>query len=204
MLMVATLLWDANDSSQSFSRCYDETWVTKLHDGFDRNLTQPFRFMLFTDRQRDLPAHIEQVRLKTRKPDYSTCIEPYRFGVAMILVGLDTIVAGNIDHLADYCLKEKTIALPRDPYAPERACNGVALVPEGQQHVWRNWRGENDMEWMRQQEHVFIDDLFPGHVQSFKGRVRDRGLGDTRICYFHGQEKPHQLGHVPWVREHWR
>ena len=204
MLTVATLLWDPNEASHSFSRCYDETWVTKLHDGFDRHLKQNFRFVLCTDRSRNLPAHIEQVRLKTKKLDYSACIEPYRFGVPMILVGLDTIVTGSIDHLADYCLNSDTVAVPRDPYAPERACNGVALIPEGQQHVWRNHRGENDMDWMRQQEHVFIDDLFPGQVQSFKGSVRNRGLGDTRICYFHGEEKPHQITHVPWVREHWR
>jgi hypothetical protein len=203
MLTVATLLWDANDASLPFSRCYDESWVTKLHDGFDRHLRQPFRFVLFTDRARRLPAHIEQVRLKADRPDYSNCIEPYRFGVAMILVGLDTIVTGNIDHLADYCLTADTIALPRDPYAPQRACNGVALVPEGHQGVWRNWRGENDMEWMRRQDHVFIDDLFPGHVVSYKGSARDRGLGDARIVYFHGQEKPHQLPHVPWIEENW-
>jgi hypothetical protein len=122
----------------------------------------------------------------------------------MILVGLDTIVTGPVDHLADYCLQADTIALPRDPYMPARACNGVALIPEGQQHVWRNHRGENDMEWLRAQDHVFIDDLFPGQVQSFKGRVRDHGLEDTRICYFHGEQKPHQLPDVPWIAEHWR
>lgn len=204
VLTVASLLWDSNEASLPFSRCYDESWVTKLHAGFARNLTVPFRFVLFTDRERELPDCIIQERLKAKTPDYSTCIEPYRFGVPMILVGLDTIVTGNIDHLAQYCLTGDTIALPQDPYAPDRACNGVALIPEGQQHVWRNWRGENDMDWMRKQGHVFIDDPFPGQVQSFKGSVRDRGLGDTRICYFHGQEKPHQLPDVPWVEEHWR
>lgn len=204
MLTVATLLWDANDNSLSFSCCYDESWVRQLHDGFERNLKQPFRFVLFTDRERNLPAHIEQVRMRSKKPDYSSCIEPYRFGVPMILVGLDTIVTGSIDHLADYCLNEDTIALPRDPYALERACNGVALIPEGQQHVWRNHRGENDMEWLRTQDHVFIDDLFPGQVNSYKGTVRQQGLGDTRICFFHGAEKPHQLLDIPWVAEHWR
>jgi hypothetical protein len=67
MLTVATLLWDANAASLPFSRCYDESWVRKLHDGFARHLKQPFRFVLFTDRERPLPAHIEQVRMKTKK-----------------------------------------------------------------------------------------------------------------------------------------
>jgi len=203
MLTIATLLWDRNKHSYGFSQCYDEQWVTRLHDGFARNLSSPFRFVLFTERERDLPEHIQQERMKTKRLDYSACIEPYRFGVPMILVGLDTVVTGPIDHLAEYCLTADKIALPRDPYHPERACNGVALVPAGQQYVWRNWNGENDMEWMRKQPHVYIDDLFPGQVNSFKGYVKEKGLNDSRIVYFHGNHKPHQLREEPWIKTHW-
>jgi hypothetical protein len=67
------------------------------------------------------------------------------------------------------------MALPRDPYAPQQACNGVCLIPAGHGYVYEDWDGTNDMEWMRRQEHVMIDDLFPGQVQSFKGAVRDQG-----------------------------
>lgn len=203
MLTVASLLWDANDASEPFSRMYDEKWVTRLYDGFARNLTVPWRFVLFTDRERDLPATIGQERIRTTKLDYGACIEPYRFGVPMILVGLDTVVTGNVDCLASYCFSGDKIGLPRDPFAPHQACNGVALIPGGFQCVYRNWRGENDMDWMRQQPHAFIDDMFPGRVHSYKGHVREHGLGDTRICYFHGEEKPHQLMHLPWIRRHW-
>ena len=52
MLIVASLLWDANTQSLPFSSMYDESWVLKLHGGFKRNLTQPFRFVLFTDRHK--------------------------------------------------------------------------------------------------------------------------------------------------------
>lgn len=206
MLHVATLLWEANEKTQAFSKIYDESWVNKLYRGFARNLTLPFRFVCFTDRERTFQhAEIEQEMLLTEKPDYGTCIEPYRLGWPMILVGLDTIITGNIDHLAGHCMKAEKIALPRDPYQPERACNGVALVPFGQRHVFSNWNGENDMEWMRAQPHVFIDDLFPGQVRSFKGHVKKNGLGDTRIVYFHGFEKMDQreVRNLDWVRKHW-
>ena len=204
MLTVATLLWDANEKSQPFSRCYDETWVEKLYRGFGRNLTQPFRLVLFSDRRREFGEPIEQRPLSSVRPGYADCIEPFRLGVPMILVGLDTIIVGNIDHLAGYCFSADQVALPRDPYAPERSCNGVALVPAGQERIYRDWRGENDMEWLRLQPHVFVDDLFPGQVVSFKGSVRDRGLGDARIVYFHGVPKANELEHLPWVREHWQ
>lgn len=202
-LIAATLLWDANEHSYEFSKCYDEAWVTRLYDGYARNLNRPFRFVLFTDRQRALPAHIEQDMMKSKTLDYGACIEPYRFGVPMILTGLDTVITGSIEHLAEYCLTQKAIALPRDPNAPHQACNGVALIPAGHQYVYRNWHGENDMAWMRKQEHAFIDDLFPGQVVSYKCQVKKNGLGDARIVYFHGQEKANDLTNVPWIKRHW-
>lgn len=203
MITIASLLWDKNESSQGFSQMYDERWVKRLYAGFERNLSVPWRFVLFTDKDRDLPKVIVQERMKATRPTYADCIEPYRFGVPMILVGLDTVVTGPVNHLAQYCIESETIALPRDPYNLERACNGVALIPPGHQDVYRNWKGENDMDWMRKQPHRFIDDLFPGQVVSYKGSVRKNGLGDARIVYFHGDQKPHQLKTEPWIRKHW-
>lgn len=203
MLTVATLFWEANSGSRNFSRCYSEEWVEKLYRGFSRNLSQPFRFVCFTDQDRTFSEPIEQKRIKAKVPDYSTCIEPYRMGVPMILVGLDTVVTGNCDALADYCMTADRFALPRDPYHPQIACNGVALVPAGHRKVASQHRGENDMVWCRKFPHRFIDDEFPGAVRSYKGHVEKRGLGDTRIVYFHGERKPHQLPNVGWLKEHW-
>lgn len=137
------------------------------------------------------------------QPSYADCIEPYGMNVPMILVGLDTVITGPINHLAEYCLTADRIALPRDPNRPEICCNGVALVPAGQKAVFDEWSGENDMAWLRARHHAFIDDLFPGQVVSYKGHVKKNGLGDARIVYFHGQEKPHELTDQPWIREHW-
>lgn len=206
MITIATLLWDANEHSQGFSSKYDERWVTRLYDGCARNIGAgvPWRFVLFTERERDLPAEVQQERMKATKPCYADCIEPYRFGVPMILMGLDTVIVGPINHLAAYCMRtDAELCLPRDPYERSRACNGVALIPGGQQHIYRNWKGENDMEWLRKQPHAFIDDLFPGQVVSFKGDVRKNGLGDARIVYFHGDQKPNQMTDEPWIRKHW-
>lgn len=206
MLSVATLLWEPNAASRSFSRAYDETWVTRLCNGFARNLTAEFRFVLYTDRPRDLPACIEQRRIKAAEPDYGTCIEPYEIAAdgPLILVGLDTLIIGNVDHLAASARERTTLGLPRDPYNPAQACNGVALVPQGFDHVARDHRGENDMEWVRRFPHGLLDDEFPGQVVSWKGHVEKRGLGDARIIYFHGKRKMHELADHPVIREHWR
>jgi hypothetical protein len=204
VITIATLFWQPNAKSKAFSCCYSEEWVEKLYRGFARNLTEPFRFVCYTDRDRTFAEPIEQVRMRSAEPGYGDCIQPYELNVPMILVGLDTVVTGNCDHLAAYCFTADTIALPRDPYAKHQACNGVALVPAGNGHVWERWDGENDMVWCRQQPHVFIDDLWPGQVHSWKGAVKRQGLGDTRICYFHGAEKMHELPDVGWIAEHWK
>ena len=198
MIYVVTMLWKANSHSYKFSRDYDETWVDKLRRGFDRNLTVPFQFVCFVDRIRQFDEPVLQLHIEGRK-DYSAFSEPYSLGEPMILVGLDTVITGNVDHLAEYCLTEDKLALPRDPYKPERACNGVALVPKGYEDV-ADHRGENDMVHIRKFPHVFIDDLFPGHVVSYKGHVQKNGLGDARIIYFHGKPKPTEIDE-PWIKE---
>lgn len=205
MLHVVCCLWRPNDKSQSFSRGYDESWVEKLFGGFKRNLTRPFRFVCFTDRKRKFSKGIEQERLNAKIPDYGCMIEPFRLNEPMILVGLDTVIVRNIDHMADFCLNGALPALPRDPYDWHRSINGVALVPAGFERIYSDWRGENDMAWLRQQETCCIDDLWPGQVLSLKAhKVRDAGLNEARIIYFHGDPKPPALMHLDWIKQHWR
>lgn len=206
MITVATLLWDANDQGLSTSRCYDESWVDKLYRGFARNLTRhSMRFVCFTERPRMFEENVEVRVTLPPSPGYADCVRPYELDEPMILVGLDTIITGNIDHLADYCLTADTLALPRDPYNLRQACNGVALVPAGHGWVWSEWDGVgSDMERCRAAEHAYLDDLFPGQVASYKGAVKAEGLGDARIVYFHGRLKPHELNATPWIAENWR
>lgn len=204
MLTIATLFWQGNVNSYSFSAMYDESWVEKLYRGFARNLSKPFHFVCYVDRPRDFLESIEQRQIKSAVPSYADCIQPYELDAPMILCGLDTIVCGNIDALAQYCFEADKIALPRDPYHPQRACNGVALVPAGQRHVADKHSGENDMYWMRKQPHVLIDDLFPDQVVSFKGRMAWATSGNPGIVYFHGDQKPHQLKNLALVKKHWR
>lgn len=214
MITIACCLWDANEQTLPFSRCYDETWVEKLSRGFQRNLTGPFRFVCFTDRDRSFMATAGQERLEARNPSYGALLEPFRLGVPMIVVGLDTVITGNIDHLAEYALSGGKPAVPRDPFYPETVCNGVVVAPagwapptEGSAYDPAGFMG-GDMQSFRlayeRGELAVLDDLWPGHVVSYKGHVKEHGLGDARIVYFHGQEKPHQVAwKEPWLGEHW-
>lgn len=213
MITIATLLWDANEYTPELSKGYDESWAEKLYRAAKRHLTQPFRMIVWTERERVFREPIEQRRLAAKKPTFASCIEPYALDEPMILMGLDTIICGNIDEMANYALGGGELAVPRDPIFPDVACNGVALVPSGKRAVMFDpWRNENDMEWVRASPHVFLDDVFPGQVLSWRVQVRgeDRKVpeaypADMRICYFHGKHKPHTLVDAdPWIAEHWR
>lgn len=203
-LTLSACLWDANDKSSDFSRCFTDEWATRFFTGFRRNLTVKTRSVLFTDRCRDLPEFIEQIV----EPDlgsngYGDCVRPFQLNEPMIFAGLDTVVVGNCDKFARYCFEADRIALPRHPYEPV-SINGVVFCPAGQRRIFDEWNGENDMEWMRLWPHASIDDLWPGRVVSYKASVRGRGgLGSARIVYFHGKPKMHEAMDEEFVRRNW-
>lgn len=204
-LVVATCYWDRNEHSESFSQCYDQSWVEKLFRGFKRNLHLPFRFVCFTDRIRAYREPIEQQLLERRPITYASNVEPFKLNQAMIFCGLDTIVVGDVTKLARWCIagKGKKLALPKHPFETF-SINGVVLVAAGQRHIYDTWRGENDMKWMRSFPHDRIDELWPDKVVSYRAHVRGRSLAKSRIVYFHGREKPHELPHVDWIKQCWR
>lgn len=213
MITIACCLWDANERSFSFSRMYDETWVEKLYRGVARNLKQPFRFVCYSDIPREYSeSAIEHRDLAADEPDYACLLEPLAANEPVIIMGLDTVITGPIDNLADYALRSDRIACPRDPFFPETVCNGVVLAPRGCAAAFDRWSqhgaGVNDMDWFRRMyeagEIAVIDDLWPGEVVSFKGTAKHHGIDGVSIVYFHGSEKPHELADlVPWIREHW-
>lgn len=191
-----------------YSTSYTESDVEKLYRGFKRNLTVPFRFVCFVDRIRDFKEPVDQYLIKG-EPTYGTMMQPYELNEPMIVVGLDTIIVGNCDKLAAYCIGADKLATPLDPFYPDRVCNGVVLAPAGCSWVWTDKpEGMNDMAWMQslyeQGKAVLIDDLFPGQVVSYKRHVRLQGLDDDmRIVYFHGELKAPELAHVGWIARHW-
>jgi len=211
MLHVATMLWAPNIHSHPFS-VYDETWVEKLYRGFQRNLSVPFRFVVFVDTLRDFmePA-IHQKLMVTPDPDYGAQSQIYALNEPTLFAQLDTIIVGNCDLFANYCLNATEIALSRDPYVPTRVVNGVALIPAGHRYVWDEWKGETDLTTVRRlKSTVCIEDVWPNkkYVLSYKAQVEKVNGGrldpDTRVIYYHGRPKQIDLSHLPWVRDNWR
>lgn len=210
MLHVACCLWDVNIKSQWFSKCYDESWVEKLYRGFRRNLTDPFRFVVFTDRYRKFKeTGIEQERLAAKVPDYGCLIEPFRLNVPTIICGLDMVLVRNIDHMARYCLTGTKVAAPWHPSRDDLGyINPCVFVPAGHRAFYDEWRGENDMKWLNARANEMIDatKMWPGELLSLKLHAVSHGSHpppNARIIYMHGRAKPHELLHCGWIKEHW-
>lgn len=206
MFHIACCLWDANDKSKDFSKCFDETWVDKLYRGFSRHLTRPFRFVCFTDRVRTFCDGVHQERLAAKVPGYGCLMEPFKLNEPMIVCGLDMIVLRNIDHMANYCLSGDKIAAPIHPSKPQDGViNPVAFVPAGFRRVFDEWNGENDMVWLRKFGPVTTDGMWPRQILSLKLHdVRRKGTQGAHIIYWHGTPKPHQMANVDFVKENWR
>lgn len=203
MLKIVTCFWEPNVHSVPSSRCYSPMWVDRLYRGFKRNLTVEHKFIVLTDKEYQFTPGVEQELLSTDEPTWHSMIEPFRIEGPLIVAGLDTIIRDKIDHMARWCETADRIALPKSPGKPY-ACNAIVLVPKGQTGIYERWRGENDMEWLRLQPHVFIDSLWPEQVVSYKQYVRPRGVRQSRIIYWHGSPKMHELLDKQWVRESWR
>lgn len=204
-LVVSTVLWDANEKTVPNSRGFSDKWAERLFNGFRRHLRIPFTPVLFTERRRDLSSWIEQrVQPDLGKNGFFDCVVPFQLNEPMIFCGLDTLVIGNCDKLARYCLEADRIALPKHPYE-DVSINGVVLCPAGHRRIFDEWRGENDMEWMRRWPHNRIDDLWPGRVVSYKAHVRPYGETPRGACivYFHGKPKMADIPNDTLVKRHW-
>lgn len=197
------MLWRPNRKSFDYSRMYDASWADRLYRGVARHCAEPFRFVCYTDGGWEFGEAIEQRLLKDEQPGYSACIEPFADAGPSIIMGLDTVIVGDLSPLIEYAKTAERFAVPRDPYFQATVCNGVALVPPCHEWVAAQHEGQNDMEWVRACNPAVIDDILPGMVVSYKGHVADKGLGDARIVYFHGEQKPHELD-LDWIKENWR
>jgi hypothetical protein len=207
VITFCSLLWDANEKSHDFSRAYTDEWAVKLFNQFRRHTSLPNRCVLYTDRHRELPKHIHQVVQPDlgKSHDYGDCVRPYEMNVPMILVGLDTLIVANIDKMVRWCLEHPgMLALPKHP-CEEWSINGVQLWGGGNPDIFANWRGQNDMDWMRMQPHERIDELWKDKVVSYRHFVLpNKGPGKARIIYFHGRKKFDELREDPFIKANWR
>ena len=109
--------------------------MDRLYAGCKDHITVPFRFVCLVDKARPFNSEITQIPLE-REPGYGSGVECYRLDGPLIVMGIDTVIRKNIDHLASYRGDDLLLTKPKRAKLPT---NGVALVPAGFTHMWDDY-----------------------------------------------------------------
>lgn len=229
MLTVVSILMDGRFyPGVPWAGIYDTSWVEKLSRACQRNLADPFRFVLLTDELRSYSEPVEQVLVDGEAGMWAT-LEAYNPALGIergLLLGLDTVVVGDFSELTKAPIPG--LQLLRDPFQRTTLSHSISIFDAaGAEKVWKAYqeapeqaRADHKDEWRWMQRRivapdVWIDDRWPGAVLSYKVQLKKTlihgnhsRLGETlppdvRIVYFHGVPKQHQLNHA-WIREHWQ
>jgi hypothetical protein len=222
-------LWTPNGQAPNWSNEYSPEWGDKLARSIRRHSPKA-EIVAVTDFPREaFKEDIECHEFLYSERSWSCMMELYRPEIVKdraILVGLDTVAVGDLSDIEGAV--EQTGAchiLPLDPYRKPLVCNGVVGVNhDTSQTIWFTWaagraRGDLDsstykmfgnfseMVWLRHNSppSALWDRVTPGQIESYKCSVRKReGLTEaTRMVYFHGRPKPHQISD-DWLKRNWK
>lgn len=209
-LTVACVLYQGRDVPQHSLNIFTPLWVDRLYCGIERNLSKPFRFVCFVDREYVFEGPVEQELLDLPYRNMMSLLEPLKLEGKVLFMGLDTVITGSLDEIASVDTK---FAMTRDPNDSKRGCSGVMLfenpglwdeIKNNHQTIAGKYQMcgvPSDMMYLTTLEHDYLDNL---GIYSYKNHIkRDKSLlDDARIVYFHGREKPHEIDE-DFVREHW-
>ena len=210
---------------------YDAMWVDKLYRAIKRNTTKPFELICLVDKEYPIKEPVKQVQF-IEQPNtsigWSLLTEMYRPDIIddrRITMGLDTIIMDNIDDILEI---DVDIAMITDPYHPKEVCNPITWCsPETAKVIWDVWT--NKREWVYENckfiknaisemillrklfdqdgEVPRIDNIYEG-IYSYSAHMIDNPdlIETSKIIYFHGYRKPHNLGAYPvddLIIPHW-
>lgn len=225
MLVVTTWLWGRGK--------FDEKYVAILAASVARNLSQPYRFVCFTDSPRKLPDGVAQIRIPNlelllvrgcfaRLRLFDPAVQQ-KLGADRILnIDLDTVITDSIDPLIDR--PEPFVIMQGGNAANPCPLNGALMMLRAGAHseVWSDFT----IDAARQtQYYEFPDDQGwlwakvpdaagwecgpSSGVYVFRktawGNRDDGSLPQgARLVTFNGSRSPDKFKHLPWVKENWR
>ena len=179
---------------------YFPEYVYRLRDGVAANLSEPHQFVCLTDVALD---GVETIQLQTDWPGWWAKLEMFRLTGPCLYFDLDTIIAGNIDKLANLCKRHHMIMLRDFNYKGKgvEGASGVMGWSGDMSYLFkrydpqRHYRGHGDQGYIGTQCHPYYwQDLAEGAILSRK--VHKNRAGARVVCY-HGQPRPHQTGWEP-------
>lgn len=201
---------------------YGDTYVRRLRDTVARHLPEPHTFVCLSDRRfkgiDTLPLH-DMGPLKEGWWYKVQLFQPNLFppGARILYLDLDVVVTGKLDKLVSmqseqpltmvhnfgpnwrHCMHNSSVMLWR---AGDKRVDGIynLWTPDVAKHL------HGDQCWMWRVLREQIANFPQKYIQSYKYDVRPKQnepSNDARVVVFHGEPKPEQVAHLPFVRENW-
>jgi hypothetical protein len=199
-------------------------YVRNLHRMVEEHLSLPHRFVCLTD------SPIRGIDCIASKHEgwweKLRIFQPGLFSGRVMFLDLDTLILGNIDHVASY---DGHFATLHDFWRGERGLGPAVMLfdPKWAGSLYEEWAGQgfptlgSDQIWLENRDQGrfmkmvdILQSMHPGEFVSYKehctsGKRSWRGnLADqlpppdgARVVCFHGRPRVHEVG--GWVREVW-
>jgi uncharacterized Rossmann fold enzyme len=191
--------------NNNYAGCGAE-YVNILYEAVELNLSVPHKFVCFTDN----PDGIECETRPIQGNGWFAKLFLFKEFTEgrVIFLDLDTVITGNIDHLAEYT---GDFALLRDFYKPDGYGSGVMLWRGGYGHQITDSFIADGQPEIEGGDQVYIEsmvradyvqDLFPEKIISYKAHATLGIPPKTSIVCFHGLPRPHQVD--GWVKLFWK
>ncbi len=197
---------------------YDSTWVDKLQRSVQRNLTQPHRFVCFSD----CAVNCERIELQTGDYGFWSKLQLFKPGLLTgptLYLDLDTVICGNIDTIVD-CIQNQKFVMWIE--ADKNIHSSAFMYWQGDHsYLWDKFIAQPLSHWeslystpplygdqaviSENTQHTVLTDHCPAewfHIASYKDARRD--LSSVKILMFRKvSQKPSTMSYHPLVQEHW-
>ena len=201
---------------------HGQEYVEKLARGVARNLSLPYNFICFTDREGLQVDGIEFRKLESpswmgKLPKITAFNPEHGFEGRVLVLDLDTAVTGSISDIASYSGDFAVRAVYKKPKIADGDTIGFR-VGFGVDEIWRPFEckpkqveqatGGRERWWYRKvvrEQKLPLDlwqTLYPGQLFSYKNHCRQGLPEGARLVSFHGVPRPHELN-LGWLKEHW-
>jgi len=193
------------------SDTYTPEYVTRLYEGVRKHWSGDLDFVALTDTPINHPG-VRDVSLAHDWPGWWSKLELFRPDLTgrLLYFDLDTMIVGSLGGIQEE-RRHTTLKRQLPKYAGQINSGMMMLPQKVRAPVWKEWI-KGPRRWMRKHAHGgdqaflqsvwglrrvrFWQDEYPGQVCSYRMRVlRDKRVPPgTRVVYFHGKPRPHEIG----------
>jgi hypothetical protein len=197
---------------------YDATWVDKLQRGVQRNLTQPHRFVCFSDCE----VNCEQIKLQSGDHGFWSKMQMFKPGMfngPVLYLDLDTVICGNIDIIIDRIQSQNFVMWIE---ADKNIHSSAFMWWQGDHsNLWNTFISKPLNHWQslygvpplygdqaiisEHVKHTLLTDHCPTewfHIATHKDARRD--LSQIKMLMFRKvSQKPSTMSNHPLVQAHW-